>query len=95
MIGLQVKEESGAAVEPKIMRVSGRSVAVHPLLPRPRRNDLQIPNKQLRRHHPDHRTNQPQRQMPNHVADGDLFPQPGMLVRLGSGGAVKKGLSFR
>ena len=26
--------------------------------------------------------------MPNHDADGDLFPQPGMLVGLDSGGAV-------
>jgi len=34
----------------------------------------QISNKQLSRHHPDHPANQPQRQMPDHDADGDLFP---------------------
>ena len=75
-------------LSPKIMHVSGGSVAVHPSFPRPWRHDVQISIKQLRRHHPDHRTNQPQRQIPNRDADGDLFPQPGMLIGLGSGGAV-------
>ena len=62
------------------MRISGGLGSSSPLLPRLWRHDLQISNKQLSRHHPDHPSNQPQRQMPEHDADGDLFPQPSMLV---------------
>lgn len=56
------------------MRSISGAAMVLPLLPRPRRYDLHIPYQQMRRHHPDRRANQPQRQMPDHDADGDLFP---------------------
>jgi hypothetical protein len=51
------------------------------LLPRPWCNDLQIPKKQLRRNHPDHRINQSQRQMPDHEPIA-------ICVGLGSDGAI-------
>ena len=59
------------------------------MLARPRHDDLQIADKHLRRNHPNHRTNQPQRQVPNHNPNRDLFPEPGVLIGWDrSGGAV-------